>query len=859
MSKLVLTISLLALALAAACGDTDAGGAPVTVPPGGTKDVATAPDAGGDTAAAEDAATPDVAQADTAALPDAAGPADTAADAATPIEDTVTPPDDAPDTTEDTFEPPTKCDDHTDCPGLQLCDEICVDAPICLDDIDCAGKDVCTRGRCNPTPIGCGKDADCSGGYCNVAIGKCADLFPCSDDAGCADGRRCVGGQCVECTAITDCPEQAVACAFNACQGPVDCAKDADCLFGLACIGNTCSVPFASPDPFEPNETAETASALIPGEFLQLTIDQDDTDWYRIEVPADHALLVRLDFDDTYGQLDLELQRWPDGLVVGKDEREAPYAVVGVGLQPVKTAFLLHVSHVAGVVPTYGLQVWLSPKGFCINDSLDEPVSNNNKALASVLSGSSFESGGLAICEGDEDWFKIKKSTSFDLLVTAAYPVGGADLSVALVPEDDGGEEKEAIGASGQAILDLKNVKSGTWYVRIRGTAPQFTTTYSVKIDAKDTGFCDPDAFEPNEVPAKAALLGEGLEDELTLCTDDVDHYRVELPPGKQARVTIAWSFASGVLGLAALTDELEPTVIEEVTVPEINNGVAAHEVIAHDPDLLETILFRVTRLASPDPFPITPYILTMELQDIPCEEEESEENDAPEDAVELGPNEGALTGALCQPDPADWYRLHLKPGEPLDIGLSYPGKKGKLVLHLYDAKGITLLATGQAVGKVGTAIRLNVPSWWKEGDYLLLITGTGDVPYTLNVDTTGEVTACEGDDPLEPNDSPLEAAEGTLEETVELVVCDQDPDVLSFELAAGSSYQATVKGLSEEPAFKVRVMDPGGTVVAQETVTESYKVLFLPASKIKETGTWYVALEASTPQAVSLKVGKVQ
>lgn len=794
----------------------------------------------------------DVPQGDTPSKPDAVAVEDTPVE----VEDTPSTPDAEPPV--DIAEPPPKCESHAECPGLQLCDQVCTEPPICLGDIDCLGNRVCTRARCAAAPIGCGKDTDCSGGYCNAAIGKCADLYPCGTDAGCADGRRCVGGQCVECTTIADCPEQAVGCAFNACQGPVNCQADGDCLFGLACIGQTCTVPFATPDQFEPNETAETASAIIPGEFQQLTIDQTDTDWYRIEVPADFALLVRLDFDDTYGQLDMELQHWPDGLVVGKDERDAPFAVVGVGTQAVKTAFLLHISHVAGVVPTYTLRLWVSPKGLCINDSLDSPVPNNSKALASVLSGNTFESGGLAICDSDEDWFKIKKSTSFDLTVSATWPIGPGELEISLVSDDDAAEPKTVLGGGGQAILDLKNVKSGDWYVRVRGDAPSFTTTYTLKIDTKDTGFCEPDDFEPNDTFAKAQPLDEGLEDGLTLCTDDVDWYRVTLPPGKQARVTIAWSLSSGVLGLAALSDDADPSVIDEVITPQVNNGVAAHELIAYDPDGLETILFRVDRIAATDPFPITPYILTMELQDIPCTEEESEENDSPAEAVALGPNEGALQAALCQPDPADWYKVHLKPGDPLNIGLSYSGKKGKLVLNLYDPKGIALLAKGEAIGKVGTAIHLTVPNWWKEADYLLLITGTTDVPYTLRVDTTDVVTACEGDDPLEPNDSPLDAAPTTIGDTVDLVVCDLDPDVLSFTLQAGVSYQATVKALSPEPGLKVKVLDPGGGLVAQETITESYKVVFLPASKVKESGTWYVVIEASTPQTCSLKLGKI-
>lgn len=851
--RLLHAAGLCCLLAAVACGD-DGGSDGVGTLPGGTKDTA----APGEDVLAEDAAGdggPDT------TTPDAAADAGSEPDVPV-IEDVPAGLEDAPLTADtaapvDVVEPPKKCDSHADCPGLQLCDQTCVEPPICLGDVDCVGNRTCTRGRCAASPIGCGKDADCAGGMCKVDVGKCVDLYPCANDGGCAGGRRCVGGQCVECTTTADCPEQAIGCASNACQGPASCQVDGDCLSGLSCLGQTCGAPSAAPDTFEPNDTAESASVIIAGEFQQLTIDQVDDDWYRVEVPADFALLVRLDFDDSWGQLDAELRHWPDGAVVGKDERDAPFAVVGVGKQAVKSAFLLHIRHVAGVVSSYQLRIWLSPKNLCINDSFDSPGSNDTKATASLLSGNTFESGGLAICPGDEDWFKLKKSTSFDLLVAASWPIGPGELELALVSEDPAVEPKIAAGSGGQGILDLKGVKSGDWYVRVRGDSGAFSTSYTIKIDAKDTGFCDPDPYEPNDVFSKAKPLKEGLQDDLTLCTGDVDWFRVELPPGKQARVTIAWSVASGVLGLSALTDDADPTVIDEVALPEVNGGVAAHELVAHDPEGLPSILFRVDRIAATDPFPITPYILTMELQDIPCEEEESEDNDTPADAVALAADEGAIVGALCQPDPADWYGVHLAPGDLLDVKLSYSGKKGKLVLNLYDPKGLTLLAKGDAVGKVGTALHLKVPKWWKEGDYLLLITGTKDISYTLMVGAP-DVPDCEGDDPLEPNDTPMDAAPGTLGDTYDLLVCESDPDVLSYELVAGASYQLTLKAQSLEPSYKVKVLDPAGAVVLSEVISEPVKGVFLPATKIKETGTWYVVMEASTPQGCSLKVSKL-
>jgi hypothetical protein len=149
----------------------------------------------------------------------------------------------------------------------------------------------------------------------------------------------------------------------------------------------------------------------------------------------------------------------------------------------------------------------------------------------------------------------------------------------------------------------------------------------------------------------------------------------------------------------------------------------------------------------------------------------------------------------------------------------------------------------------------MTVPSYWPAGDYTLLITGTGDVAYTLTTNTSGPVANCADDDAFEPNDAPIQATEGELDTTYDLALCSGDPDVLGFELTKGTSYQATIKALSDEPLVQVKVLDPFGTLAFKETVAESFKVLFLPADKITESGTWYLHLDGASAQSYQVTV----
>ena len=856
---------LLVGAALSACGEESSGGL-VLGPGPGKKDTGTV---------AQDTSSPDTTTmdvlADAGSTPDGVEPTeagattDTVSDTTTPQDGTVTP-DVGPDALppEDAgpvdvyVEPPPECTVHADCPGLQTCKTVCKEPAVCLDTEDCYGGKTCARAQCTTKPAGCATDKDCKGGYCNPAVGKCADIYPCVSDASCTGSHVCAGDTCVECASATDCPPAALACQFNVCVGSTTCGTDADCLFGLACTDGLCSEPIPAPDSFEPNDAPDNAVLLTAAHWESLTIDSGDPDWYRIDVPADTALLVRLDFDDTNGQLDLELLHGTTQTLVSKDDREAPFAVVGAGLQTDATSFLLHVIHVSGVVPEYALTVYLSPKGFCINDSLDTPVNNDNQTFASVLSGDDFDSDALAVCPGDEDWFKVKKPTAYDLTVTATYPPGQGELEITVISADDNTLGK-VTGVGGVAMFAQSEVPSGTWYIRIRGETEDTASPYALSISAKEVGFCEPDGFEPNDIPDKAKPLDQGLKDNLTVCPDDEDWYSTLVPEDSQARATISYSEVDGYLGLAALA-KLDPQeVIEESLVPEVSNGVAAHEVLAKNLDDEIEVLLRVERLASTKPFPITPYIMTLEIEPIPCEEEETEENDSPEDATALAPTgEGPIEASFCLPDPADWYKVHLTPGQPLDIDLAYKAKKGKLVLNLYDPNGLTLLAKGAAKGKVGSTIHMTVPPFWPEGDYLLLITGTTDLRYTLTVETDPETTDCpEGDDAYEPNDTLLHAAKLTLGETADLEICPEDPDFFTFDLTAGPAYQVTVKLLSPEPKLDIKLVEPTGKTLVKKTVTESFDVFSL-AELVKESGAYYVVVGAQTPQTYSLKVSKL-
>jgi Cys-rich repeat protein len=96
-------------------------------------------------------------------------------------------------------------------------DNMCVAAPECTEDADCAVGEVCVDNMCVAAP-------------------------ECTEDADCAEGEACVDNMCVaapECTEDADCAAGEV-CEDNMCVAAPECVTDGDCDDGNDCTVNSC-------------------------------------------------------------------------------------------------------------------------------------------------------------------------------------------------------------------------------------------------------------------------------------------------------------------------------------------------------------------------------------------------------------------------------------------------------------------------------------------------------------------------------------------------------------------------------------------------------------------------------------------
>ena len=73
----------------------------------------------------------------------------------------------------------------------------------------------------------------------------------------------------------------------------------------------------------------EARLCAVQVEDEKLTLETGGVDWYRIAVLPGVFPLVRIEFDDTCGDLDMKLYGVSTGVLVSRDDRKLPFAVVG--------------------------------------------------------------------------------------------------------------------------------------------------------------------------------------------------------------------------------------------------------------------------------------------------------------------------------------------------------------------------------------------------------------------------------------------------------------------------------------------------------------------------------------------------
>jgi hypothetical protein len=193
---------------------------------------------------------------------------------------------------------------------------------------------------------------------------------------------------------------------------------------------------------------------------------------------------------------------------------------------------------------------------------------------------------------------------------------------------------------------------------------------------------CRDDAFEPNNSPTEAAGLTADRFDDLTLCPEDLDWFRLDLTRGDRLMVIVNTDFLASDYFQIVLFDPTATEVLQE------DNLLIDHTVNADAAYLL--------RAQTADPRATYGLVVTIS-RGIPCDDDDLEPNDNAFDATVI--SAGQLPHRVICPHDEDWYVLERPLDKRLEARIDYPALQGDLDLDLLAGDAQTLVMRSATAG----------------------------------------------------------------------------------------------------------------------------------------------------------------
>jgi hypothetical protein len=193
--------------------------------------------------------------------------------------------------------------------------------------------------------------------------------------------------------------------------------------------------------------------------------------------------------------------------------------------------------------------IFLDPDLSCADDGL-EP--NNAPGIATPMAAEAGVLTDLVVCPGLEDWYVLElvEGTAFSALATYAPDPSKGGIQVQLFAQDG----QTVVAASGLSATTTGNAAlaipyifvGGTYYLRVyhvagppSGEPGPFTYNLGVSfVEPLASDICEADIYEPNWSGEQAASLGCGQQN-LTLCSNDIDVFTVVVPEDKIVSLTL--------------------------------------------------------------------------------------------------------------------------------------------------------------------------------------------------------------------------------------------------------------------------------------------------------------------------------
>jgi hypothetical protein len=456
----------------------------------------------------------------------------------------------------------------------------------------------------------------------------------------------------------------------------------------------------------------------------------------------------------------------------------------------------------------------------CMEDVYEQ---NDTFAAATVLPylGSY---GGLRLCGGGQDYFAFSVlSPQADVVVEA---MGNGHSLVTQVMDGAGNPVGgERTGSFALSVAGEKLVGG----VVVLGTHSELglPVTYGISVIPKDEA-CTPDSLEPNDASGNASSIGAGVQQGLTLCTGEVDWFRLQVPAGSFLSATLDHLAQNGDLDLY-LVDADADTIMaaaetagdKEVVTANVPSGGIRYLVVAGFAGSSNSYNLEVEFSTATEE----------------CQEDSLAPNQYPDEAVTLPPG-GYKQLTLC-PGKKDWFAIGLNGGEQLQVSASGSG----VAVQLFLADGVTPLCSGSPQGGKSVA-SCSIPA---AGDYRISVTGASGMvtQYDLEIQVTESPGPCT-DDRFEENDGPGYATPLVQSATTWLKACGTDQDWFSF---AGYAMETVlIAVLFESPSgdwVDATLYDESGSTPVAWTASQAGSPFL--EYQLPQSGTWRILVNSGS------------
>lgn len=476
-------------------------------------------------------------------------------------------------------------------------------------------------------------------------------------------------------------------------------------------------------DRWEPNDGADDAPRLDPGEYAPLRLCAGDEDWFTVELAAgvQGSVTVR-PANDAAASFGLDVLDEAGGAVATSvattEGRRAD-----VPAQATDRTVWVRVHGAADGFRSYALALDLSEEG-CPPD-LREPDDGLGEATLVPAGGGSFTDG--TVCPGNADWFAVDVAAGGHVRAVLTVDAFGGDLDLALVDVDGVTELARAERPDVlEEELGVNLAVGGRYYLRVYAAAG-VAGSYGLGIVVTDQSeVCQDDFLSPNHARDTAFMLPEYIYEDLVLCPGAPDWFALGLNGGERLTV-MAEGDAEAGLHVAVLGPSSSAPLGEGAG---DDSGLASVEL---DVPTAGDYRFEVTASAEV----ATSYTLYFFAEDPPgpCLEDRLAGNhDAAHAALvtDLFMTHLKLCGGQ-----EDWFRFEAPPNATVYVDVYYADGWGNLALDLLRADDESLVASSRE-SEYPWSLTATVDT--RGGPHLIRVSGPGVDGLTYDISVFSEL-----------------------------------------------------------------------------------------------------------------------